>query len=83
MTFTELFASNLDWNSETELTIYIVSGDTIDFKLGKAIDLVLKYGGYKVTTFSSTAVSIRIQPKRETHSPVTGKIATYSLTMAS
>lgn len=60
MTFTELFASNLDWNSETELTIYIVSGDTIDFKLGKAIDLVLKYGGYKVTTFSSTAVSIRI-----------------------
>lgn len=59
MTFRELFASNLDWSTETELTIFFVDGDSIDFRSGTAIDLVIKYGNCKVTSFSSHGVSVR------------------------
>lgn len=59
MTFTELFASNLDWSTETELTIFFVDVDSIYFRSGTAIDLILKYGNCKVISFSSHGVSVR------------------------
>ena len=60
MTFTELFASNLDWSTETELTIFFVDVDSMYFRYGTAIDLILKYGSCKVISFSSHSVSVRI-----------------------
>lgn len=60
MSFTELFASNLDWSTETELTIFFVDVDSIYFRSGKAIDLLLKYGSCEVISFSSHSVSVRI-----------------------
>lgn len=59
MTLTELFASNLDWNTETELTLFFVDVDSLYAWSGTAIDLVLKYGNSKVISFSKDSVSVR------------------------
>lgn len=59
MTLIELFASNLDWNTETELTLFFVDVDSVYFWSGTAIDLVFKYGNSKVISFSKHTVSVR------------------------
>lgn len=59
MTLTELFASNLDWNTERELTLFFVDVDSLYAWSDTAIDLVLKYGNSEVISFSKDSVSVR------------------------
>lgn len=61
MTLFDLFTANVEWSTDTELTIsYNHLGD-IKWDSGQVLDMVYKYKNFEVLSFYKNSLSLREQ----------------------